>query len=741
MNIEPLSNWKLGCSDSAGTTPMEWIEASVPGAVQLDWARAQGWPSHTWAREAERYQGLEDKFWHYRTTVPDLAAEGESFLILRDIDHHAVVVLDGVQVTKGGGVGMDLRIPLSPETTGSALDVIVFPAPKVTGQLGRSRATETTKAAVSYGWDFHPDLIPLGLAGGAWIESLAADRIESVEWSDRLESDLSRAVWKAVVRITGAGLLRSELLDAQGICVWSAAEQVENATVELRGEVARPDLWWPHGQGNPSLYTLRLRLDATTAGAGQSIERKVGFRRVRLVMAPGQWDEPSLFPKSRSLPPMTLEVNGRRIFAKGANIVGPDIFPATVTADRWRRLVGRAAAANMNTLRAWGGANAPGEAFFEACDEAGLMVVQEFPLGCNPYPDKAPYLAELEACARALIRRMAFHPCRILWSGGNELFNAWSGMTDQSHPLRLLASLTWQLDPDTPFVPTLPVEGVGHGYYLFRDPKSGAECFEIFQKATQTGYTEFGVPGASSAETIRRIIPSEELWPPAKGGSWNFHSGIEAWDVEPTSYLCLSTIEHYWGPQGGLEDAVARSQWLQAEGQRAIIEEARRQQPRCGWALLWCLNEPWPTAANQSLIAWPDEPKPALQAVTEAMRPVLASARVRKFQWEPGRIFEAEIFLLNDSPGAVEAGAVEVFLESGDWNQRILTWDLPATPAGTNLSGPTARWVLPPSLGEDLRLVLRTIPDSSWGSTYRLATRRPEESDAALHVGPRGLNV
>ena len=60
---------------------------------------------------------------------------------------------------------------------------------------------------------------------------------------------------------------------------------------------------------------------------------------------------------------------------------------------------------------------------------------------------------------------------------------------------------------------------------------------------------------------------------------------------------------------------VANGQLLQCEGYKAIYEEARRQKPYCSMALNWCFNEPWPTAANNSIINWPNIPKPAFYAV------------------------------------------------------------------------------------------------------------------------------
>lgn len=732
-----LKNWQVGWSDSLDQTPKEWVAATVPGAVQLDWARAQEWPSYSWNCEVLRYARLEDHHWHYRTTIPELPAGWVHRLVLESVDHRAVVRIQGEMHAAGGGVGSRLEVVLQPEQAGRELAVVVLPAPKVPGS-GRAQARETTKAAVAYGWDFHPELVPLGIAGGAWIETASPNNLRSLTWRDRLAPDLSSVFFSARLQVEGEGLLHLQLIDPDGNTVWESRSHAPSGEMEMSGTLANPRLWWPRGQGRMDLYILRATLDGGT-GPGQLLERQLGFRRVRLTMAPGQWNEPSAFPKSRSLPPVSLEINGRRVFGKGANMVGPDIFPGVVTAERWCRLVEQAAGANMNVLRVWGGAPVPPEVFYEACDKAGLMVIQDFPLSCNNYPDQPAYLEELEAAACRLMDRLAFHPCRILWNGGNELLNVWSGMTDQSHALRLLASLSWNRDPDTPFVPTLPVEGVGHGYYLFRDPRSGVECFELFQRARCTGYTEFGVPGAAPLAQIEAVVPEVERWPITPTAVWKLHSGLQAWDVEATSYLCLSTIEHYWGTPADLSAVVTKSHWLQAEGHKAIIEEARRQRPYCGWAVLWCLNEPWPTVANNCLISYPDQPKPALAEVAAAMRPTLVSARLPKFQWSPGESFSADLHILHDSPDRRPAVAVQVILSSAGWSLDLLDWKAPAGPPDTDLAGPTVRAILPETLGPNLILTL-LASDPALSSRYCLATRQPTLTTEP-HGAPRGLNV
>jgi beta-mannosidase len=310
----------------------------------------------------------------------------------------------------------------------------------------------------------------------------------------------------------------------------------------------------------------------------------------------------------------------------------------------------------------------------------------------------------------------------VLWCGGNELFNHWSGMTDQALPLRLLASNCYLLDPARPFLPTSPVEGVGHGHYVFRDPATGEEAWALFQNSGCTAYTEFGVPGPASVEILREIIPGQELFPPRPDGSWQAHHAFDAW--LKGSHLYPVVLEHYFGPARTLDELVGRGQLLQGEGYKGLFEEARRQKPTASMALCWCLNEPWPTAANLSLISWPARPKPALAAVADACRPLLASARIRKFEWTEGEVFDPQLWWLHDSPAELAPGQIEARVEAADGRVfPLLIWEGGPLAANTNLAGPKLHWIIPDLGGERFTLVLATPARPEAASRYVLRFR------------------
>ena len=177
-------------------------------------------------------------------------------------------------------------------------------------------------------------------------------------------------------------------------------------------------------------------------------------------------------------------------------------------------------------------------------------------------------------------------------------------------------------------------------------------------------------------------------------------------------------IDDYFGSSKSLEVLVERGQLLQSEGYKVIFEEARRQKPYCSMALNWCYNEPWPAAANNSLISWPNWPKPALSAVGDACRPVLASARNQKFKWKPDEEFSTQLFILNDRHETLEAGVVRARLMAGKKVLELGSWEYGRVPSNTNLEGPTLKMKLPRWSSDGFILHLEVVGHPEYNSEY-----------------------
>ncbi|MDX2020744.1 MAG: hypothetical protein SF187_10925 [Deltaproteobacteria bacterium] len=719
-------SFEVGHRDSLTEAPTKFVPAVVPGAVQLDWAAAHNWPPHWEANNFEAYAWMENKHWLYRCRLPyvDRQPGQQVFFVCQGIDYHFQISANGAVLLEQEGMFTPVQLDVSALAAGTELTIALRPVPKYPkAHRPKAEASRSVKPAVSYGWDFHPRLIPLGVWDETYLELKDAAALTGVEIKATLDVQNNQAVVACEVQTQGVRdghQLQWHVQDQSGVTVISQVVALPTTTTVLTATLHQPRLWWCNGQGEAHLYQSTVSLLDDEGKCIEQTTKRFGVRRVRLVMNEGAWDEPSTFPKTRSVPPMTLELNGRRVFAKGSNWVCPDIFPGTLTRDHYAALLHQAHNAHFNILRCWGGAAINKTSFYDLCDELGIMVWQEFPLSCNTYEDDERYLTVLNQESRSIIKKLRQHACLAMWCGGNELFNWWSAMTDQHLALRLLNANCLELDPLTPYLPTSPVMGVGHGDYRFRD-EHGKEVFAMFSAAKHTAYTEFGVPGPASVQTLSSFIPLDELYPPRRGTSWQTHHAFDAWFVAPESWLFVGLLDEYFGPTQNLEQLVQRGQLLQSEGYKCLFEEARRQKPYASMALNWCYNEPWPTAANNSVVSWPAQAKPALHAIGDACRPSLFSAQIPRFRWLPEETLALKLTLLHDAPTPLAEQRVEVFIKvAGEPPLLVGTWDAPATSANTNVPGPTLAVPLPKNLRGVFDVVLVAESDAKLSSRYTL---------------------
>jgi len=684
----------------------EWFPAQVPGNVQHDYGVMMGWGDISVGENVTKFRQTEGYTWEYKTTLTyDAAPEEQAVFVAEGIDYRFDLLIGGEMKLSHEGMFTKVELPLD-GCAGQEMTVRIHPHPiRESAEFAdRQQADQCVKPPVCYEWDWHPRMLVSGIWQEAYVETRGADYIRRCEAFYTLDDDFAHAAIRFETDCDAP--VDIELFDPDG----------KSLSTGECFEIANPRLWWCAGQGEQALYTYEARTKS------HAVRGQIGLRRVRLVMNEGAWIEPIAFPKGRSVAPIQLELNGRRVFAKGSNWVNPDIYNGLIDDTRYETLLTLARDAHMNILRCWGGSGINKRAFYDICDRLGLMVWVEFPLACNNYVGTPHYLAVLEQEASEIIRNLRGHASVVMYCGGNELFNNWSLMTDQSLALRLLGKLCYDLDRERPFIMTSPIFGMGHGGYTFYDPDAKCDVFTLFQKSHCTAYTEFGVPGVSCVEDIEKIIPEDERFPIRDMGSWRLHHAFGAWGAQ--RWLCMDVLEMYaQEPLDSLEKVIDMSVWLQTEGYKAVFEEARRQAPYCSMAINWCYCEPWITAAGNSLITYPVKPKPAYDAVKAALRPVMMSARIPKFDWRAGERFSAEIWLLNDSPCAARE-KVRATLLLGGKEYPLIEWDSGDVAENQNRIGPTVNFILPDVDATEMTLRL-DAGDAS--SEYRLCYRRSEK--------------
>jgi beta-mannosidase len=303
----------------------------------------------------------------------------------------------------------------------------------------------------------------------------------------------------------------------------------------------------------------------------------------------------------------TVEVNGKPIFCRGANWIPDDCFPTRVDQARYRRRITQAVEADMNMLRVWGGGLYEAEAFYDVCDELGVMVWQDFLFACSMYPEGGRFRALVEAEARYQIARLSRHASLVLWCGNNE--NIWFWFTrgwEEKFPGRpwgaglyfdLLPKLVAELDPTRPYWPGSPYSGSmeidpiddRHGNEHVWDAWN-REDYTIYRSHTPRFVSEFGHQAPPTYPTLRRAIPADQL-------AWDSPAMLHHQKArEGNIKLNTRLAEHFQVP-ADFDDWLYLTQLNQARAIGLGVERFRSRRPVCMGTLYWQLNDCWPVSS------------------------------------------------------------------------------------------------------------------------------------------------
>lgn len=531
-----------------------WVPATVPGHVQSDLVDAGVIPDPFRDSDSRLCEWTSDREWLYETRFA--ADPGPARLCFGGVDHDCLVYLNGVLLGEHHGMfGFSFDVELASE---NVLRVLVLPAPRSQSELGDTSLVTTWKARFPYWWDFSARLVPAGIWQDVWIES--RDGLGSV----------AVTVGPSHVEVQARAEAEVVVLDPEGTVVAAGSPG--------RLEVADPRLWWPNGFGAQPLYTVR------TSYAGEVDERRIGFRSVT-------FDD------------FQLRVNERDIPVLGWNWVPVHQLYGRAHEQAYRHFLRLVRDAGATMIRVWGGGLLERELFYDLCDEAGIVVWQDFlqsssAANCEPATD-ADYTAHAVEQARLMVRARRHHPSLALWCGGNELATGPQRvpLTDEHANAVALRAVAAQEDPGRPWLVTTPT-----GTVPFADPATpglnvhgnywhlGLTEHQAFYDGLSCRFQgEVGCHGAANVATLRRTLtqpwPRDEHW-------WHKGSWWQRFEV----------VEDAFGRIDDLETFVAASQWLQAHGLRAIVDAARRRWPEQTGVLLWQLNEPWPNTACSSVV-------------------------------------------------------------------------------------------------------------------------------------------
>lgn len=703
-----FANWKAACL--GGEHKEEYFPATVPGNVQKDYAEHFGLGDVNYSDNYLKFGELEDFYFKYQTRVnkADMQETAERiFFVTEGIEYEYEILVDGVKKLYHEGMYTKTEVELTETLEDGAdhlVEILIYPHPKLPGiPWGRSQAAQCCKPPVEYDWDFHPRMLVSGVFGETYFEGRTGDMIAEVEAFYQLNEDRTQASVE-IQAINYAELWSGEPSEYI-YTIYDEDDRIVYQGSDKKVMLKDISLWWCNGQGTPYLYTYSVM---TKGHEESAVSKKIGFKTIRLVMNEGAWVEPVNFPKSRSAAPIQIELNGRNIMGKGSNWVNPEIFSSNIADGRYDELLDYMADANMNIVRIWGGSIVNRSHFFDVCDRLGIMVWQEFPLACNNYEGTPHYLEILEQEAKAILKSIRGHASHVIWCGGNELFNVWSGMTDQSKALRLLNKLCYEMDFEKPFIPTAPLEGMGHGQYVVYDYRQKKLVHKLFGDSKCTAYSEFGVTSLADLDILKATIPEEDFANVAPGTVWERRKGFGVWpEGGDDAWSCFNIVDMFFGKQESLEDYVRITQWFQCQGLSFIFEEGRRQKPYCSLVMNWDFTEPWNNVAGHGLISYPNKPKPAYYSVAKSLRNVMPSARTYDLVYTAGDVLKAELWMLNDSTEEV-SDTIEAYLIIGDKKEHLMTWKTGPLAPNTNKCGHMLQVQLPEMTSQMVTLRLES---------------------------------
>lgn len=618
---------------AAGAKGAKTVAAKVPGNVELDLLEAGLIPDPEKGDNSYKLREYEGYQWMYsrKFPSPELKCGERAVLKFGGIDTFADIFLNGEKI----GEADNMLIPHSFDITDrlskggeNSLDVIIRSAimesnGRRLGAISSAYDSEgVRKAPHMYGWDIMPRLLSAGLWKGAGVEILKPARIDDIFFMTvSADPDKSEAVCAARIRLSIPRELLGKLsaeakLSLGGKAVWSQKMHADKFTLspnEIRIKDAK--LWWPRGYGESPLYSLEVRLLSPDGKILDSKTRKVGLRTVAL--------ERSDVFKNGDKGKFEFRVNGRKIYIKGANWTPLDALHSR-DPHHLQRALEMAADLNCNMLRCWGGNVYESDAFYDFCDENGILVWQDFSLACTTPPQDDAFAKAMETEARSVVERLRGHPCVALWAGNNEndqsfywLFKSNAFKIDPAKERisrEVFPRVLFELDPTRPYLPSSP-------YYspdVFENRASPSEVHlwgprgyykaPYYTSGDAHFVSEIGYHGCPNRESLEKMFDKKHLypWTDAEKLEWNaqwqakavtpFQSNIAG---EKRNYLMTNQISKVFGEvPRGLDEFIAASQIVQAEAKKYFIEFWRTGRPYRSGILWWNLRDGWPILSD-----------------------------------------------------------------------------------------------------------------------------------------------
>ncbi len=411
--------------------------------------------------------------------------------------------------------------------------------------------------------------------------------------------------------------------------------------------------WWPHTHGAQPRYPVLLEID----GARFELT-SVGFRTVVVDAREGGF---------------AFVVNDIPVFCRGAIWVPPDIVTHTATADALRASLELFRATGMNMVRVGGYGTYETPAFWDLCDELGLLVWQDCMLASVDPPDDDAFVADLDHELTQVLRNLQGRPALALVCGSNESYQqaALFGLDCDTWNTRVLEeavpAAVARTVPGTPYIASSPIGGdlpfdpsvgvahyYGAGAYLrpISDARRAAvrfaaECLAFSIPPERAGIEEtFGSRGAAHTPAWKNGVPRDA------GSSWDFED-VRDFYVHELFGRDANEVR-YADPDWALDLGRAAV----AEVMTGVMAEWRRPGSRNAGGIVLAWADLWPGAGWGLVDAAgrPKAPAYALRHVLDPLAVLLSDEGLAGLQ----------IHVVNDRPQAFSGQLrLEVFADSG----------------------------------------------------------------------------
>jgi len=628
----------------AGTD--EWLPARVPGGVHTDLMAAGRIPDPFVADNEQYVQWVAQSDWEYRymfSCPTELLEQDQIWLVCDGLDTLAEVRLNGQLLGRAENMFRQYRwdvhelltnelksigpkprlnellITFTSPVKAAAAQQAVRPLPGVPQAI--PGGPYLRKAPCQFGWDWGPQLPPIGIWKDIRLEWYTTAYITQVNLRQQhathptkpgapptVSAQVCADGWRglplrAVLRLTAPD---GTVQEAQAALKSSESySSTQETLVSLA--VDKPQLWWPNGYGQQPLYQVEVSLYADFNSQPVLQDRRtyqLGLRTIELRQEPDAWGRSFVFV-----------VNGVPIFAKGSDWIPADSFPTRLTDEHLEGLIRAAAETHQNMLRVWGGGFYEEERFYDLCDRYGILVWQDFIFSCSIYPlDDPAFLDNVHSEVVENVRRLRHRASLALWCGNNEMEQGWVEWRWNQPELQDLKQAydrffhhtlpAWCAaeDPDHSYWPSSPSSGTpfedpngqAQGDAHYWDVWHGRKPFTAYRDQFPRFMSEFGFQALPPLETIRSY---------AQEADWNMTSYIMEQHQKNTSgngLMVAQMTDNFRLPKD-FPAMVYLSMVLQSEGLRYGVEHWRRNKPRVAGIIYWQLNDCWPVASWSSL--------------------------------------------------------------------------------------------------------------------------------------------